>query len=456
MRQVDDRAVLGDDRPVARHPGRHGQVAVGDQVPDLAVHRHHVARADQVVDVEQLAGGSVAGDVHQCVALVHHLGAQPGQPVDHSVHRALVARDQRAGQDDGVAPGEGDHGMFAVGHPGQRRQRLALRPGGDDHHLFGPVLLDVAQLDQGVARYPQVAEVTGHTHVAQHRAADVDDLPAVRHRRVEHLLHPVHVRGEAGHDHPLPADGEDPLQHRGDVPLRRHEAGDLGVGGVDHQQVDALGADPGEGPQVGQPAVQRQLVGLEVAGVQDRAGRRPHRHGQRVGNRVVDGEELQVESADRDPVAFGHYPPLRVAQPVLAELLGQQGEGQLGADQRDVRPLPEQVGHRADVILVAVGQHQPDDVVQPMGDGVEPRQDQVDPRMVVLGEQHAAVDQQQLTGVLQHRHVPPDIAQTTERNDPHRVGSQQGRTLQTTGGHGRQGYTSGTLRRLIGEVGQPP
>ena len=62
-----------------------------------------------------------------------------------------------------------------------------------------------------------------------------------------------------------------------------------------------------------------------------------------------------------------------------------------------------------------------DHVVQPMGDRVEPRQDQVDPGMVVLGEQHAAVDQQQLAVVLQHRHVPPDVAQATERNDPQRV-----------------------------------
>ena len=54
----------------------------------------------------------------------------------------------------------------------------------------------------------------------------------------------------------------------------RTKPGHLGVGGVDQQQVDALLAEPGEGPQVGDPAVERQLVHLEVAGVQhELAGR---------------------------------------------------------------------------------------------------------------------------------------------------------------------------------------
>ena len=65
-------------RAVARHAGQHREVGVGAQVPPLAVHRHHVARPDDVVDVEQLAGRGVAGDVHHRVALVHDRGAPAG------------------------------------------------------------------------------------------------------------------------------------------------------------------------------------------------------------------------------------------------------------------------------------------------------------------------------------------------------------------------------------------
>ena len=77
---------------------------------------HHVPRPDDVVAVEQLTGGGVTGDVHERIALVHHLRAQPAQPVDHPVHGVLVARDQRTGQHHGVAGLQGDHRMFAIGH----------------------------------------------------------------------------------------------------------------------------------------------------------------------------------------------------------------------------------------------------------------------------------------------------------------------------------------------------
>ena len=119
----------------------------------------------------------------------------------------------------------------------------------------------------------QQAEVAGDAHVAHHRPADEGDLAPVRARAVEHLLDAVHVAGEAGDDQPLRGPGEDVVQHRADAALGGDEAGHLGVGGVRQQQVDALGAEPGEGAQVGQDAVQRQLVHLEVAGVH--AGCRP-------------------------------------------------------------------------------------------------------------------------------------------------------------------------------------
>ena len=46
------------------------------------------------------------------------------------------------------------------------------------------------------------------------------------------------------------------------------------------------------------PAVERQLVHLEVAGVQHGAGAGPDRDGERVGDGVVDREELAVERAE--------------------------------------------------------------------------------------------------------------------------------------------------------------
>ena len=87
------------------------------------------------------------------------------------------------------------------------------------------------------------------------------------------------------------------VQHRPDLPLGRDEPGHLGVGRVHQEQVDTLVAELGEPAEVGEPAVQRQLIELDVAGVQHGAGRCADADRQRVRDRVVDREELQVERA---------------------------------------------------------------------------------------------------------------------------------------------------------------
>ena len=123
--------------------------------------------------------------------------------------------------------------------------------------------------------------------------------------RVQDLLDPVHVAGEAGDDDALLGGGEDLVEHGRDLPLADHDAGHFRVGGVRHQQVDAVGTEPGEAADVGQPAVQRELVHLEVAGVQNEAGRGADGDRERVGDRVVHREELEVEGADLLPCALG-------------------------------------------------------------------------------------------------------------------------------------------------------
>ena len=105
------------------------------------------------------------------------------------------------------------------------------------------------------------------------------------------------------------------------------------------------------------------------------------------------------------------------ADAVLLELGLDQGEGQLGADQRDVRLLAQQERDGADVVLVAVREHDALDVVEAVPDGGEVRQDQVDSGLLLLGEEHAAVDDQQAAAVLEDRHVAADLAETAERGD---------------------------------------
>ena len=81
--------------------------------------------------------------------------------------------------------------------------------------------------------------------------------------------------------------------------------------------------------------------------------------------------------------------------------------------------LAQEVGQRADVIFVAVGQeHRAKPVA--LGDRVrEIGDDVVDARHLVgVGKHEAAIDGDQLVGELDQHHVEPDLAEPAKRNQP--------------------------------------
>jgi hypothetical protein len=142
---------------------------------------------------------------------------------------------------------------------------------------------------------------------------------------------------------------------------------------------------------------------------------------------VVDREEFQVERAELLPGTFGDFGHHR-GEAVLGELAAHQGQGQPRADQRDVLALAQQVGQRADVVLVRVGQHHRLDRAEPFFQVAEVREDQVDAGLVRLGEQDTAVDDEQPAVVLEDGHVPADFAEATEGDDPQApLGERRGR-----------------------------
>ena len=161
----------------------------------------------------------------------------------------------------------------------------------------------------------------------------------------------------------------------------------------------------------------------------------PDRDRQRVGDGMVHRDELELERPDARALTVLHHFAASAADAVLPDLPLQQRQGEFRPEQRDVGPLPQQIRDRTDVVLVPVGQHQTDHIAQPVGDRVEARQDEVDTRMVVLGEQHAAIDQQQLAVVLQDRHVAPDVTQSPQRDDAHPTRRQRRWCSKSTGSH---------------------
>ena len=78
---------------------------------------------------------------------------------------------------------------------------------------------------------------------------------------------------------------------------------------------------------------------------------------------------------------------------------------------------------------MAVREHDRVDLVETVPDPGEVRQDHVDAWLVLLGEEDAAVDDEQPPGVLEDRHVAADLAQSTQGNDPKAVARQRGEAL---------------------------
>src|SRR5699024_8991882 len=413
--EVDDPAVIGQDDVLPIDSGRLGVAGIGQQVPPLTVDGHDAAGLDDVVRVQQLAAGGMAGDMDLRIGLRDHAGTELHQAVDDLEHGVLVAGDERGGEDDGVAVADLD-AVVAIGHARQRCHRFALRARAHEDDLVLRVVVDLLDVDERALGHVKVAEVGGDLHVAHHRPADEGDVAAVGVGGVEQLLDAVDVGGEGSDDDAAFGGAEEVLEHGADVLLQGSEAGDLGVRRVRHEQVHALLAEAGEGAQVGDAAVERQLVHLEVAGVEDVPGTGADEDSQSIGDRVVDGDEFEVEGTELVEVVLGDHTGDGL-DPVFLELGLDERDRQLRAEDRDVALAAQQIGHGTDVVLVAVGQDEPDDVVEAVIEVGEVGEDEVDAGLVLFGEEHAAVDDEQFAVVFEHGHIAPDLTEPAERDD---------------------------------------
>ncbi len=427
--EVDHRAVAHHEDAVLRHADAHRDLGVRAQVPALAVHGHEVARAQRVEHPGQLAGRGVAADVDRRLLAGDDVDAGVGQPVDEPVDRALVAGDQRAREDDQVALAEREVLVLAAGHPAQRGGRLALRPGAEHEHPVVGQLVDLVHREHQPGWDVEVAEVVGDPGVADHRAPDDRHVPLPVAGRVEHLLDAVHVARGAHHEDPAGRLADHPVEDRPDVALGRDEARHVGVGRVAEQQVHAAVAEPVERRHVGQPAVQRRHVGLEVAGVEQRA--RP-----RVVTATASASGIEwftamnshVNGPNCHGLAGRHLGLVRV-EAALGELGVEQPEGEPRPHEWRAQAGLDEVGHATDVVLVPVGEDHRLDVVPAVLQVGEVGQHQVDAGLVLLGEQHPAVDDQQPAVELQHRHVAADLADAPERDDPEEARWERGRVF---------------------------
>ncbi len=456
MVEVDHVAVLGQHHVLRVDTGLDGNQSVGHQMAVFAVDRHGALGLDDVVHVQQLALIAVTGHVHGGIVAVDDLGAELHQLVDDLVDAVLVTRNQGAGENHRVELIDMDVTVVAVGDTAKGGHRLALGAGAHVDELVVLNVVGLLEVHNGAFRNVQIAKIGSDGHVAHHRTADKHDLATVLVGGIHHLLHAVHMGGEAGDDDLAGSLRKCLVKSRTNGGLRLDEARNLGVGGIHHQKIHTLFADLAELHEIGDAVIERQLVELDVARVNQGAGWGLDVNGQGIRDGVGDVDEFEVERTHLELVAAGDL-HLGGVLAVFLALGVHKGKSQFGTNQWNIRAQLQQVRHATDVVFMAVGEHQGVNLVETVLDVAEIRQDEIDTRLLLFREEHAAVDKQQVTVVFDHVHVAADFAQAAERRDAHgalavlRRGDQHGILL---GSGGLLGGVDLTRRRAaVGTVG---
>ncbi len=312
--------------------------------------------------------------------------------------------------------------VLAGGQLGQGRHGLSLGAGRDHAHLARLELIDVLDVDHGTVGDVQEPEFPGQGHVLLHRAAQGGHLPPPGDGGIGHLLDPVDVAGEAGHDEPSVRPGqEDPPQRLAHRRLRGGEPGLLGVGGVESssripgsEARAPMRARSVRRPSTGWRSILKspewRMIPCGVWKAVAKACGTEWVTGMNSTSTGSDAPALPVPDRDElDPLVHAG----------LVDPVSGQSQGQLGPVDRH-REVPEQVGQAAGVVLVPVGQDDPVDAVGVLSQVGEVGEDQVHPRHVRVGEHDAHVEDEDAPVDLDAGAVPADLAETPEEDDPHR------------------------------------
>src|ERR1017187_770914 len=407
---LDDEAVLE-----SREAQVLGQAGVLGKLAELAMDGYEKPRPHQVEDQLHLLGAGVPGDVQRRAHRpVEHVGSAAGHMVDHAENGLLVARNDARAEHHRVAPVHRDVLVVVHGHARQRRHRLALRAGDQHGHLVRRKSHGVLRAQQNVVgnleQAQRVRDFRDRHHAPAHHGHAPPELP----REIQNELDAVNRRTEAGHHHALVRAMEDLFHARANGALRLGEAGPVGIGGIREQQQHAALAVLGQRVQIEHLVVGRRGVHLEIAGVDDHAERRGdgQRHRAHDGMRHVNEFDLEgtdlhdLLRLDSDEARF----PLEF---VLLQPAFHQRQRERRSVNRDV-DLGEKIGHRPDVVFVAMRQHDGADELLVLLEERQVWHHQIDAQQLGSGKHHPAVDHDDVVPEPDSGHVHSELAQSAE------------------------------------------
>jgi hypothetical protein len=191
----------------------------------------------------------------------------------------------------------------------------------------------------------------------------------------------------------------------------------IDVGAVGEERKHPLRAELREAVQIEMLAVDRRLIDLEIAGMDDRARRRRDRERDAVGHAVGDADEFNRERANRDAIARAdRLQSIAGLDLVLLELRFDEGQRHLRPVDRPVEQR-HHMRHGADVILVRVGEHERLDLVAPSLDERQIGNDQIHSELIGIGKHDTGVDEDRCVLPRHRHHVHAELPEASEWDD---------------------------------------
>ena len=401
---------------VLRHAELARELRVLYEMMILAVHGDEELRPHEIVHELELLLARMARDVDALVAPVDDVGAELQQVVDRLGDELLVARDRRRRDDDRIARHDADLAVIGHRHARKRRHRFALAARRDDDDPAHRIVADLVDVDDCAFRRVDVAELERNVDDIDHAAAEHGHLALIAHRRVDDLLDAMDVRRERRDDDAAAAVVERLVERRTDRALARRMALALRVRRVSHHHEHALVAELRETAEIRHLAVNRRIVELEVARMHDHAERCLDGEADRIWNRMVHTDETDAEAADIDDVALHDGMEHRGVDAVLFETSLEDAEREARAVDRNA-DLLEHIRQRADMIFVAVCEHDGLDLVAVLEEIRDIRNHEIDAEHILLREHETGINEQDLILIADDRHILANLSQTAERND---------------------------------------
>ena len=308
--------------------------------------------------------------------------------------------------------------MVAVCDPGKCGRWLTLAAGRDEGNVLARHRVDRrqfvrAQKDTGGCG--QVAEFLGDRNVLHHASPHNANPTVVPDGSVDNLLDARDQRRKGGDDDAPLGARENLFEGGVNHPLRRGVARPVSVSAVGKEAEDTLLSDLSKLSEVRRTAIDRSVVELEVAGVDDCPRRCLKCDAYTIRDAVADMKELGDETTEPDGLTW--HDPVQgdaVGLSMFLEFSGNQAGSERSCPQRREIQLGKDVGKGADVVFVPVGEDDASYSVQPGREVRDIRDNQVDPEHLVLRKHYPAVDDDNIVIVFDDQHVPADFTKSAK------------------------------------------